>query len=60
MENPLGGFAGVASEKDFDVVAGIVDEAFDDSSEEFGGEFGGFLTDAVGTEIFHNFPFDCG
>ena len=54
MEDPLGRLASVTSEEDFDVVAGVIDEAFDDFGEKFGGKLGGFLANAVGTEVFHN------
>ena len=30
LQNPLGGFASVTGEENFDVVAGVVDKSFDD------------------------------
>ena len=53
LENPFGGFAGIASEEDFDVATSVVDEAFDDASEEVGGEILSFAADTVGAEFMH-------
>ena len=53
LQNPFGGFAGVTGEEDFDVVASVVDETFDDTGEKVGGEIFGFATDAIGTKFMH-------
>ena len=59
LENPLGGFAGVASEEKFDLVAGVVDEAADDAGEEVRGKLLRFAADAISAEIFHEFLSNC-
>ena len=57
MQNPLGGFAGVAADKDFFVGAGVIGKANDDGVDKIGCEFVCGLADAVGAKVFHLFPF---
>ena len=53
LENPLGGFAGVASEEKFDLVASVIDKAADDAGEEIRGKLLGFAANAVSAKVFH-------
>ena len=59
LENPLGGFARVASEEKFDLVAGVVDKATNNAGEEVWSKLLGFTADAISAEIFHEFLSNC-